>query len=81
MKVAAALGLAAFFAAASRRAAWLDAALAAFALAFGAAGLARLAGIAQFGFSGPSQPVVAVVEIACAALAWRLRRGVHGELS
>ena len=72
------LGLAAFFAAAARRTAWLDAALAAFTLAFGAAGLARLAGIAEFGFTGPSQPVVAMIEIAAAAAAWRLRRGVHG---
>ena len=75
------LGLAAFFAAAARRAAWLDPALAAFALAFGAAGLARLAGIAQFGFTGPSQPVVAAIEIAAPRSRWRLRRSVHGEMS
>ena len=72
------LGLAAFLAASARRTAWLDAALAAFALAFGAAGLARLSGIAQYGFTGPSQPVVAVIEIVAAAVAWRLRRGIHG---
>jgi hypothetical protein len=75
------LGLAAFFAAASRRSAWLDAALAAFALAFGAAGLARLAGIAQFGFTGPSQPVVAGIEIVAAAVAWRMRRGATSPTS
>jgi hypothetical protein len=68
------LGLAAFFVGAARRPAWVDPALAAFALVFGAAGLARLAGVAEFGFVGPSQPVVAGIEIAGAALAVWLRR-------
>ena len=72
------LGLAGFFVLASRRAVWLEPALVAFALAFGAAGAARLAGIAQFGFTGPSQPVVAAIELAGAVLALWLRRGARG---
>jgi hypothetical protein len=40
-----------------------------------------LAGIAQLGFTGPSQPVVAAIEIAAAALAWRIRRGLQGGVS
>jgi hypothetical protein len=73
------LGLAAFFLSAARRPAWVEPALAAFALAFGAAGVARLAGVAQFGFVGPSQPLVAGIEIAAALLAlWLRRRALEG---
>ena len=56
---------------AALRPAAADAALVAFALAFSAAGLA---GIAEYGITGPSQPVVAGIEIAGAAVALRLRR-------
>jgi uncharacterized membrane protein HdeD (DUF308 family) len=75
------LGLAAFFVAAARRPAWVEPALAAFALAFGAAGVARAAGIVQFGFTGPSQPLVAGIEIAAAVFAaWLRRRSPEGLL-
>ena len=45
-----------------------------FAFAFGAAGLARAWGIVEFGFTGPSQPLVAAIELAGAAAALRLAR-------
>ena len=62
-------GLAAFLAWAALRPAHARSALWLFAFAFGAAGAARLWGIAEFGATGPSQPAVAVIELAGAAAA------------
>ena len=70
------LGLAGFLLWAAQRPAAAESALVAFACAFGAAGSARLAGIAEYGFAGPSQPVVAGIEIVGAAVALWLRRRV-----
>jgi hypothetical protein len=68
------LGLAAFLAWAALRPAHVEAALVLFALAFGAAGAARAWGVAEFGATGPSQPLVAAIELAGAAAALALRR-------
>ena len=68
------LGLAAFLAWAGFRPAHTGAALVMFAFAFGAAGAARVWGIAEYGFTGPSQPLVAAIELACAAGALALQR-------
>lgn len=68
------LGLAAFFAWAALRPAHARAALVLFAFAFGAAGAARAWGLAEYGFAGPSQPLVAALELAGAAAALVLAR-------
>ena len=68
------LGLAAFLAWASFRPVHARSALVLFAFAFGAAGAARVWGIAEFGFTGPSQPLVAAIELAGAAAALGLAR-------
>jgi Domain of unknown function (DUF4345) len=68
------LGLAGFLAFAAFRTAHTRTALVLFACAFGAAGLARLAGIVEYGFTGPSQPLVAAIELAGAVVALLLAR-------
>ena len=68
------LGIAGFLAWAAFRPAHARSALVLFAFAFGAAGAARFWGIAEFGFTGPSQPLVAGIELAAAAAAAALAR-------
>jgi hypothetical protein len=68
------LGLAAFLAWAALRPAHAGAALVMFAFTFGAAGAARVWGVLAFGFTGPSQPLVAAIELAGAAAALALAR-------
>jgi hypothetical protein len=68
------LGLAAFLALAAVRPVHARAALVLFALAFGAAGLARFAGIVEYGSTGASQPLVAAIEVAGAVAAAALTR-------
>jgi hypothetical protein len=67
------LGMAAFLFACSQRGSLVPAGLLFCALAFSCAGLARLAGVLQYGFEGPSQPFVGAIELAFAALCARLR--------
>lgn len=67
------LGMAAFFLWAARRPPMVSTALAAFACFFGCAGLARAWGIAEYGFSDPSHPIVAGVEVVGAGVAVWLR--------
>ena len=66
------LGLAGFLAWAALRPVHSRSALVLFAFAFGAAGAARAWGIVEFGFAGPSQPLVALIELAGAAAAGAL---------
>jgi hypothetical protein len=68
------LGLAGFLAFAALRPAHAGAGLVLFAFAFGAAGAARAWGIAEYGSTGPSQPLVAALELAGAAAALALAR-------
>lgn len=68
------LGIAGFLAWAALRPAHARSALLLFACAFGAAGAARAWGVAEFGSSGPSQPLVAGIELAGAAVALLLAR-------
>ncbi len=68
------LGLAGFLAFAAVRTVHARSALVLFAFAFGAAGLARLAGILEYGFTGPSQPLVAAIELAGSVAALLLAR-------
>lgn len=68
------LGLAGFLAFAAFRPAHAPSALVLFAFAFGAAGAARAWGALAFGFTGPSQPLVAAIELLAAAFALGLAR-------
>lgn len=69
------LGLALFFGWAALQPAAVRTALVAYALLYGCAGAARVWGMAEFGFSGPTQPAAAAVEGVTAALAiWLARR-------
>jgi hypothetical protein len=70
------LGMAVFFIRAASRPPMMRTALVAFTLIFGCAGLARAWGVVQYGFSDPSQPVVAGIEIVAAGAAVWLRRGL-----
>jgi hypothetical protein len=63
------LGLGLFLLQAARAPHWTRVGLAAFALVFGAAGLARAWGLAEFGGTGAAQQVVAAIEIGAAAFA------------
>src|SRR5262245_30088708 len=70
------LGLALFFGWAALHPPVVRTALVAFALLFGCAGAARGWGLAEFGFSGPTQPAATAVEVVTAGLAvwlaWRI---------
>ncbi len=69
------LGMAVFFICAALRPPMRHTALVAFALIFGCAGAARAWGVVEYGFSDPSQPVVAGIELAAAGVAvWLARR-------
>jgi hypothetical protein len=67
------LGMGTFLLVCSRRPPLVAGGLLFCALAFSCAGLARLAGILQYGLEGPSQPLVGVIELSFAAICWRLR--------
>jgi hypothetical protein len=67
------LGMAAFLFACARSPRLLPAGLLFSALAFSCAGAARLLGVLEYGFLGPSQPLVGVLEIAVGALSAWLR--------
>ena len=73
------LGLALFFLWAALHPPVVRTALVCFALCFGCAGAARAWGLAEFGFSGPTQPAATAVELVTAGLAvwltWRLPPG------
>ena len=74
-------GLAGFFIWSAFNTCRFKPALSAFILIFLSAGLARLIGIIQYGFDGPSQPVVAAIEIAFSVLAIWLRIKLPGKES
>lgn len=70
------LGLGLFLLQAARAPQWTRVGLAAFALMFGATGLARAWGLAEFGLGGAAQPFVAGIEIGAAALAAGFARAI-----
>ena len=78
------LGLVLFFAWAALHPPMVRAALVAFALCFGCAGAARVWGLAEFGFTGATQPAATAVELVTAGLAvwlaWRLPPGDQAAL-
>lgn len=72
------LGLAAFLLVCARRPALRDAGLLLGGLAFSLAGAARLLGVAQYGFAGPSQPLVGAIELVFAGMClWLRARGAR----
>ena len=76
------LGLALFFLWAALHPPVVRTALVCFALCFGCAGAARGWGLAEFGFSGPTQPAATAVEVVTAGLAvWLAWRVSHGNVA